>query len=257
MITALFGVSVLYGTWHFFGDNGLVALCSVVAFIASLEYSMMVEPNSRIVRSLFVCVSYAFFLTFAFLSQSIFVFLSFFIFLASYFVLFTNYSIEQRMTKMASWTVGVMYCGLFTGVVVLATRQFGGPYFLALVLLSFITDTFAYFGGRFMGKRPLAPLISPKKTLEGSFWGLIGGSLGGFLYLNSLEHTSSIATLIITCLAASLFSQVGDLFESMVKRYSGVKDSGKIMPGHGGVLDRIDGLLFTAPFVYLWMTQFT
>lgn len=213
----------------------------------------MVEPVSLVIRCLFVCIGFSFFLTFTFLSQSFLVFLSVFIFLVTYFVLFTNHSIEKRVNSLASWTVGILYCGVFTGTVVMALSEFGGQFFVALLLVSFLTDTFAYLGGRLIGKHPLSPQLSPKKTLEGSLIGLAGGSISAFYYLQTLEHTSPVYLTIITCAAASLFSQVGDLFESMIKRYSGVKDSGKILPGHGGVLDRIDGLLFAAPFIYLWM----
>jgi phosphatidate cytidylyltransferase len=102
----------------------------------------------------------------------------------------------------------------------------------------------------------LAPKISPKKTVEGAGVGLIVGSLIGYWYLSGLNHSSPSWVIALTCLSASLFSQVGDLFESTIKRYSGVKDSGKLLPGHGGVLDRIDGLLFAAPVVYIWMQAY-
>lgn len=211
------------------------------------------ESQNPIVQSLFVVVSFAFYLLFSFYSQSFLVFLSFFILLVTYFMLFTRHSLEKRVSGLASWTVGVLYCGVFTGVVSLGVNRFGDEYFIALLLLSFATDTFAYLGGRLVGKRPLAPLISPKKTLEGSLVGLLCGAGIGAAYLMTLPHKSPFFVLILACFAASLFSQVGDLFESLIKRHSGVKDSGRILPGHGGILDRIDGLLFAGPVIYLWM----
>ena len=216
----------------------------------------MVEKKSRIIQALFVCITFAFFLFFTFISQNFLIFLCSFVFLVTYFILFTKYSIPVRINKLTSWTMGALYCGGFTGVVTHGVTSYGGKYFLALLILSFVTDTFAYLGGRLFGSRPLAPKISPKKTVEGALAGLVGGSACGFAYLQSLEHHSSLVNLVIVCVAASLFSQVGDLFESTIKRYSGVKDSGRIMPGHGGVLDRIDGLLFAGPIVYIWMDNF-
>lgn len=216
----------------------------------------MVEKDNGIIKSLFVVIAFSFYLTYSFFSPSMLSFICFFILLASYFILFNKQAIDLKMTKLTSWTVGLLYCGALTGIVTTGVIQFGGEYFLSLLLLSFLTDTFAYLGGKLFGKTPLAPQISPKKTLEGSAIGLIGGSLLGFLYLKSLPHTGSDMLVAIVCIAGSMFTQVGDLFESTIKRYSGVKDSGKIMPGHGGVLDRIDGLLFTGPIVYIWMLNF-
>ncbi len=255
-LSALVGVSFLLGVWSFWGNIGLVYCCSVVTFIGCCEFSFMVEKTSSLVRSLFVILSYSFFLMFTFFSQSFLTFISFFILLVAYFILCNQDSIPIKVSKLTSWTVGLIYAGAFTGITTVAVLKYGGPYFLALLILSFGTDTFAYLGGRAFGKTPMAPKISPKKTMEGAGIGLILASLVGYFYLSSLTHTSSSWVIVITCLAASLFSQVGDLFESMIKRHSGVKDSGKILPGHGGVLDRIDGVLFAAPVVYLWMQAF-
>ena len=256
-ISALLGVATLYAIWHFFQSAGLVYVCIFVTLVACGEYSFMVEKESKIVRSLFVCLAYAFFLVFTFYSQSLLVFLSFFVLLVAYFILCSDAPIESRVSRLTTWTVGVLYCGAFTGVVTTGVIQFGGRYFIAVLILSFLTDTFAYLGGRAFGKHPLAPQISPKKTVEGGVSGLIGGSALGYWYLSTISHSSPMWIVLLTCISASLFGQVGDLFESAIKRHSGVKDSGKIMPGHGGFLDRIDGLLFAGPVVYLWMQAFT
>lgn len=255
-ITAVLGLSLLYAVWYFFKANGIVILCSLVSFICALEFSVMVEKDSRWIRSLFVALTYAFFLAFTFLSQSFLIFLICFIVMATYFVLFSTDTNEKKGLKLNSWIMGMIYCGALTGTVTQGVLKFDLPYFLALIILSFGTDTFAYLGGRFFGKRKLAPSISPNKTLEGSLTGLIFGSGLGFLYLSQLSHKSPTYLLIICCVLISIFSQVGDLFESLLKRNSGVKDSGKMMPGHGGVLDRIDGLLFAGPALYMWMLFF-
>ena len=118
--------------------------------------------------------------------------------------------------------------------------------FFLVVSVAF-NDIFAYFGGRRFGKHPLSKL-SPKKTIEGMCFGLLGSSVIGFLaYHYGYTRGASIDNVIYLVIACNLASQSGDLFESLLKRYAGVKDSGTIMPGHGGVLDRIDGLLFSAP----------
>ena len=255
-LSALVGVTGLWSIWYFFKNTGLVVICSLVSLIACLEFSYMVEKESQFVRSLFVFLSFSFFLLVSFFSHSLLLFLSYFILLVSYFLLCSDKDIDIRMRQLTSWTVGILYCGAFTGVFIFGLHRFEVQYFVAALILSFVTDTFAYLGGRSIGRTPLAPVISPKKTLEGSVVGLIGGSGFGFWYLSTLNHTSPTWVLVFTCLAASLFGQVGDLFESAIKRQSGVKDSGKILPGHGGILDRIDGVLFASSVVLLWMQAY-
>lgn len=256
-VSAFLGVAALFAIWHFFAVPGLVAICSLVSFIACVEFSQLVEKKNKLIQMLFVCITFAFFLVFTFYSQSFITFMSLFIILVSYFILLVDENVSIRISKLTSWTVGALYCGGFTGVVTHGVLIHGGKFFTGLLILSFLTDTFAYLVGRIAGKHPLAPRISPKKTLEGGLAGLIGGSVCGFWYLSTLEHSSPLWVVVVVCISSSLFSQVGDLFESTLKRFSGVKDSGKILPGHGGVLDRIDGLLFAGPFLYLWMQTFT
>lgn len=121
--------------------------------------------------------------------------------------------------------------------------------FLTLLLVA-SGDTGAYYAGRFFGKRKLAPAISPAKTLEGFFGGvgvtIVMAAGFGLFFLPEVSLLPLLATGFVTALIAPL----GDLFESMQKRAAGIKDSGNILPGHGGILDRIDALLFAAPVVW-------
>lgn len=123
---------------------------------------------------------------------------------------------------------------------------------LLLLLVIVLTDTLAYFGGRRFGKTPLAPGISPKKTREGSLCGTAGAMVAGSAVAVYGLQFSWPEALLLTFLL-SILGQVGDLVESKFKRLCGVKDSGTILPGHGGVMDRIDGYLLTTPFFYYWM----
>jgi phosphatidate cytidylyltransferase len=113
-------------------------------------------------------------------------------------------------------------------------------------------DTGGYFAGRYLGKHKLYEAVSPKKTIEGSVGGLAGSVLGAlcahFWYLPSI----SLAHAIPLSLVAGAFGQAGDLGESLIKRSTGVKDSGQIVPGHGGILDRVDALLLTSAVVFLY-----
>jgi phosphatidate cytidylyltransferase len=122
--------------------------------------------------------------------------------------------------------------------------------YLPLILLFALwaSDTCAYFGGKTFGKTPLVPQISPKKTFEG----LIGAILGGMfiIVLTSRLSGLSLTKSLIIGFLIGILGQLGDIFESIGKRVSGVKDSSSLIPGHGGVLDRMDSFIFTAPFLY-------
>ncbi len=117
-----------------------------------------------------------------------------------------------------------------------------------LVVVVALTDTMAYFVGKSIGKRPFSP-TSPKKTLEGVAGGVLFGAIGGVLFGIYLFEFSFISLLLLS-LAVSIFSIFGDLFESSLKRGAGIKDSGNILPGHGGILDRVDGYMLSAMVLF-------
>ncbi len=135
-----------------------------------------------------------------------------------------------------------------------------GLWTLSLPLLaSFATDIGAYLTGRAFGRHKLAPYISPGKTVEGSFGGILVSFLALLLYTGLVREAFPFGLLELWgfSLLLSLAAQVGDLAESMLKRYAGVKDSGHFLPGHGGLLDRIDSLLLTLPLTHYLVAVFT
>jgi len=150
---------------------------------------------------------------------------------------------------------GPLYIGGMLTALALLRRDAGsvGPHYVFMCLtFAWLADTGGYFFGRFLGKRKLYEAVSPKKTRAG-FVGallgaLVGGLLGHFYYLPSipLDHVVALS------LVAGALGQCGDLVESLLKRSTGIKDSGSIVPGHGGMLDRIDALIIVAPVVYLY-----
>jgi phosphatidate cytidylyltransferase len=158
----------------------------------------------------------------------------------------------------AAWAVaGPAYLGGLFGVISLLFRQpHGGEWVVLAMLYAFWSDTAGYFVGRSLGKHRLYPAVSPNKTVEGSLGGLLGALVGGliahFWFLPSLPL---LDTLLLSPIAAGA-GQLGDLCESLIKRSVGVKDSGRLLPGHGGILDRVDALLFTSAFVYLYVAWF-
>ena len=128
-------------------------------------------------------------------------------------------------------------------------REYGMVSLAWLLVIVALTDAGAYYTGRAIGKTPFSP-TSPKKTLEGVIGGVLAGTIGGILLATTAMDVGFWAALIASLITAK-FSVFGDLFESYLKREAGVKDSGTILPGHGGVLDRIDGYLFAAPALYI------
>jgi len=165
----------------------------------------------------------------------------------------------ETPTARIQWSVFALV-NLFAtwGVLALLYRQHGVLYVVSLLTLIWIADIAAYFAGKAFGRRKLAPAISPGKTIEGAFAGVIGVVVWIFLSARwpgsfGADLTDKWGILVATSLAVVLavFSICGDLFESLLKRRAGVKDSSHLLPGHGGVYDRIDAVVAVVPLAYL------
>ncbi|HET9596069.1 MAG TPA: phosphatidate cytidylyltransferase [Anaeromyxobacteraceae bacterium] len=174
---------------------------------------------------------------------------------------FRDGPIEAAPPRVAASALAWIYCGILIATVVGLRLRFGFAWVMLVFITSWLNDTLAYFAGRFLGRRPFYPKISPKKTWEGFAGGVLGSVLATVaikaLFLGvPLPEGERFVLSWVGCvglgLGASVLGPLGDLAESMLKRAAGVKDSGKLIPGHGGLLDRIDALLFVAPWVYLW-----
>jgi phosphatidate cytidylyltransferase len=163
--------------------------------------------------------------------------------------------IGRRLKDTAITAFGVFYVG-FTLSTLVSTRSLPAGELLVffVVLVTWAADTGAYYAGTLYGKHLLAPSISPKKTVEGAFGGLglaMGASLLAHVWFLPQLSLLDAAVLAMLLTGSGL---LGDLCESAIKRRGGVKDSGGILPGHGGMLDRLDSLLFTAPTFYYYVT---
>lgn len=146
----------------------------------------------------------------------------------------------------------VAYIGLPLGALAAVRAIAGREAVLLLLVVIVISDSAQYYTGRTFGRRPLAPTISPKKTVEGAIGGMVFGTLAMALG-GHWVFQSPVWMLALLGAAISLLGIVGDLFESLLKRSAGVKDSSHLIPGHGGVLDRIDSWLFAAPVYYVFV----
>jgi phosphatidate cytidylyltransferase len=155
-------------------------------------------------------------------------------------------SIETALGRIGMGLGSVAYCSLTLGFLVLIPREL----VLTLFAIIWVGDTAAYYGGRAFGRHLLAPKVSPKKTVEGAAAGLIGSVVAGLVAAFVLGESNLQMAGISG--ATAIAGQLGDLAESVLKRSAGVKDSSSILPGHGGILDRLDSLFFAAP-VFYWL----
>jgi phosphatidate cytidylyltransferase len=167
-------------------------------------------------------------------------------------VLFRTDDITTAASRLALTAFGIFYVGgLVVSLPLLHRDAAEGSLWVTLsIAVTFVCDTGAYFVGRSLGRHKLAPAVSPGKTIEGGVGGLLASL--GFTFLARATFFPSLTVLdcLLVGLAAGVLGPIGDLTESMLKRSSGVKDSGKLIPGHGGILDRIDAVLFVGAYVY-------
>ena len=173
-------------------------------------------------------------------------------------ILFHRYfkNTEQILTFVAHSCMGLVYTCLLPATAVWTVQSNNGiEWFLCLLGVVFAGDIGAYIFGVKWGKTKIAPLLSPNKSLEGAVGGLIFSTLIAAAFQFLLPNTPFVV-LLLCGLIGGMLGQIGDFFESLIKRVYGVKDSGSIMPGHGGILDRIDGVLLASPLFYLAATYF-
>lgn len=167
---------------------------------------------------------------------------------------------QPYIANVATTLLGIIYCGWFPLHIIFlrnlnCERYDSGLGFVVLMFTAILlTDIGAYYIGRHFGKHKLSPVISPNKTIEGSLGGIVFAVSGALIigYFIDLEWYMSI----IAGLLCTVFAQIGDLSESLIKRDAGVKDSGDTLPGHGGFLDRTDSFVFTIPIMYYFCYYF-
>lgn len=242
----VFAVLIVIGAWEWSGLSGFTSLISRLAYVGITVFLMI--------------SSYSWISQYQTLQGLLFLVFIFWLFA---FVWLTLTPAE----KMLSNAINVYLRGL-TGLILLlpawlamlslhASGEQGPNLLVSLFVLIGVADSGAYFTGRLMGLTKLAPVISPGKTLEGVYGALVTGAIAAFV-IGSLFDYSGILLLsyVSVALLCVVFSIVGDLFESVAKRSAGVKDSGHVFPGHGGVMDRMDSLTAAAPLYLLCLSWF-
>lgn len=258
VLTGVIGIPLValvtyWGGWPF------VLLVLVVVWAAQFEFYKMAPqpmPNRHIGFGLFVGAMIV-------LQQFGFDYLVDVAVLAFVLMLvYDLFSLNQKKgwTQTAWMAIGVVYPMLFSYIIPIreglrAAIDSDVSFILTLGLLAIVwmTDTLAYFVGKSIGKRPLAPSISPKKTWEGTLGGLAGALLTVAILKLTVLGVLSWVDAIALAIIGGIGGQLGDLVESQLKRSVGVKDSGSILPGHGGILDRIDALIIAMPLYYFYL----
>ncbi len=176
------------------------------------------------------------------------------IFLLSALNLFVRFQ-KTSLEESSSIFWGIIYVGGLLGYLLLMRITFAFEFTILLFVVVWANDTFAYFAGGKWGKRKLAPVVSPGKTVEGA----LGGLFGPVIFLSVLYffigqyYPLSLSLTLVLTVYITIFAQIGDLIESALKRKLKTKDSGGIIPGHGGILDRFDSIMFAAPFTYFFL----
>lgn len=179
------------------------------------------------------------------------------LFLAVYVFCFPSYESEQVMTAF----FGLFYVPVMLSYIYQCRILEGGAYLVWLVFLcSWGCDTCAYLAGITLGKHKMAPVLSPKKSVEGAVGGVLGavllGVLFGYVFHTEVPFDNPSFACAVICGIGSLISMIGDLAASAIKRNHNVKDYGTLIPGHGGILDRFDSVIFTAPVIYYTVLYF-
>ncbi len=264
VLVALVGAPALLAIIILGGAIGNLALFAAIAGLGLNEYYRMALKDDSKSGLLFTLMGLALFIIWGlaiptpYIDQLIvFSFLAAFFFIFLYILLFRPSPIETVAQRVSASFFGLVYVPFLAFFFVLLQAFEGGwRYIVMALVIVWMSDTGAYFAGRAFGRHKLYPKVSPKKTWEGFAGGVIASVIGAVVAAKIVgidwptEHLIAIGGLM------SIIGALGDLCESLLKRSYGVKDSGSILPGHGGILDRFDALLFAVPVMYYYIVLF-
>lgn len=251
---------VLYST-----DITFLSVLSVIVFIGAYEWASLSGIKNRLLKALYSVTCLLIAVASVYLSTEshqliMYLMLGFWLITVAMLITIPNVLMGVNANVVTLSLLGAVIISSTWLSLYLLRINFtdGNSLLMYLLLLIWIADSGAYFAGRAFGKHKLAPAISPGKSIEGVLGGLIACFIFSYFALEYIGYSSSVVFLAIS-LTVAFVSVYGDLFESLMKRKAGVKDSGSILPGHGGVLDRLDSLIAAGPFfvacLYLFVHQ--
>jgi len=254
VITAFVAILFLIGVIKFAPLWVFIILILFAALISLNEFYALIKPKigEKIAFFHYVLTTILFFSILANNHRSIALF-PFFVIVPLAFFIFTYPKSHHKIGDIANVIMGPFYiCLPLVLLAIIARLPQGHMWIFFILAVIFAGDTGSFYCGKFFGKHKLTQ-ISPGKTWEGTIGGLIANITCAGLFGYAFFTSSSVISIMIVGIAIGISGQIGDLAESMLKRISNKKDSGKILPGHGGMLDRIDSLLFAVPVLYVYL----
>jgi len=240
-------LTVISGGWVLFFT------CLALSMIAAGEFYLAtgVRPEEKTFGRLDtagyigIALIYLFLILFPGRAQAMGIILAFLIIMFVYVFSYPKYDASKAFNAF----IAVVYTGfMFSCLYQTRILDMGHIHVWLIFISAWGSDTCAYCAGMLFGKHKMTPVLSPKKTWEGAVGGIAGTVILAVIY--ALVMKAPVAEYIIICIAGAVISMVGDLFASAVKRNTGIKDYGRLIPGHGGILDRFDSIIFTAPVIY-------
>ena len=253
VLTALIILPVILSGLVWGGKPFFNILILLVSLLCLGEYYKMVFPKRSLLQAAGVLLGLIPLILAIYFQQEVYVLLGIFIifFFSAFITIFFYNTLEEPFVSLTSFAFGASYIGLCSSLIALIRYfPYGRRWIFFLLIVVFAADTGAYYIGKTFGKRKLCPAISKGKTVEGAVGGLFFSALGAVFAWALFFNFFDLSLLVALAILLALVSQLGDLVESVIKRACGFKDSGTLLPGHGGVFDRVDALLLAGPVLF-------
>jgi phosphatidate cytidylyltransferase len=256
VITALWGIPLLVvAIWFDEPISWFTVFTAVWGLLAAFEFYRVTAVSSILPLTFFGMIWTVLFITRPHVTSDLYYLLLWITVIVLPIVILLLLPNRRSIFANWAWVVGgVLYVGLLLSYLVDLRLEAGRSWVFLVIFATFGSDTAAYFIGKAFGRHRMTPRISPQKTWEGAAAGLVGAVAVSLLFTISwpLQLPINYGEAVLLGVLISVFGQLGDLVESMFKRYTGVKESGSLMPGHGGILDRMDSIIFAGVVVYIY-----